>query len=159
MNELYLYLLQAVAMKDMNEARLIAAQLCRDASQDIPPDFLAWLDQHLADSQPQTEPGYSIPSELERLLIFEDVSKTFVPERYWVSEREKKVLDDIISQNEALEMSRNVQSNLRINPQYSLLLFVFTGFVYLMVRVFFRRILGFLHRKSRSRIMTQRFLW
>lgn len=104
MNELYLHLLQAVALKDMTEARLIAAQLCHDAPHDIPQDFLAWLGPHLAEPQSPSDSPYQLPPELERLLIFEDVSKTFVPERYWVSEREKKVLEDIISQNDACHL-------------------------------------------------------
>ena len=104
MDELYLHLLQAVALKDMAEARLIAAQLCQAAPQDIPQDFLEWLVPHLAESTTPTDLGYQLPPGLERLLIFEDVSKTFVPERYWVSEREKKVLEDIISQNDACHL-------------------------------------------------------
>ncbi len=43
----------------------------------------------------------SLPDDVARLLVVEDVEKTFVPARYWVSEREKKVLSDIVSLNEA----------------------------------------------------------
>lgn len=104
MDELYLHLLQAVALKDMTEARFIAEGLCRQVAEDIPPDFLAWLLPRLSEQQPQEDLLQQLPPELMRLLLIEDVSETFVPERYWVSEREKKVLEDIISQNDACHL-------------------------------------------------------
>lgn len=104
MDETYLHLLQAVALRDMAEARLLAEQLCHSSPQDIPPDFLAWLLPRLSEEQSQEVFLQQLPPELARLLLIEDVSKTFVPERYWVSEREKKVLEDIISQNDACHL-------------------------------------------------------
>lgn len=104
MNEIYLHLLQAVALRDMTEARFLVEQLCHNYPEDIPSDFLAWLLPRLSDSSSDPEFTHQLPPELERLLIFEDVSKSFVPERYWVSAREKKVLEDIISQNAACHM-------------------------------------------------------
>ena len=43
MNEIYLHLLQAVALRDMTEARFLVEQLCHNYPEDIPSDFLAWL--------------------------------------------------------------------------------------------------------------------
>lgn len=104
MNEITLRMLQALALNELEEARLYANQLCHDDASSIPSDFRAWLLPRL-EEQPRKIPSpQQIPPEIERLVIFEDVSQTFVPDRYWVSDREKLVLEDIISQNNACEL-------------------------------------------------------
>lgn len=46
----------------------------------------------------------SLPDDVARLIVFENVVESFNPSRYWVSEREKKVLADILSLNSACEL-------------------------------------------------------
>ncbi len=100
-------LLQAVAMNDLNKARSYAESFCLRNSETIPADFHAWLQQRFAFKSKLVEdlPAdqltvASIPPEVASLIVFESVEDMlykFNPRRYWVSQREQILLEDIIS--------------------------------------------------------------
>ena len=48
-----------------------------------------------------------LPPDVARLVVFENVLDSFNPARYWVSDREKKVLSDILSLNDACALLEN----------------------------------------------------
>lgn len=100
-----LMLLNAVVACDMEEAKFYALRICAEDTSDLPDDFREWLLEHfLADGisldSLLPEQG-SVPPDISTMLVIEDVTKTFNPRRYWVSEREQKVLEDIISLKES----------------------------------------------------------
>jgi len=90
-------MLQAIALNDISEAREYARHFL--GSPDLPDDFRHWLSPRLQEDSSIFNPN-SIPPEIATLVVCEDVKKTFNPRRYWVSKREKVILDDIIALNE-----------------------------------------------------------
>lgn len=104
MNENLSILLQAIAMRDMPTARHYARLFCIESEQTMPVELVQWLSPRLEDSA-----GVEIPFEIATLIIYEDTQKTFNPRRYWVSPREKKLLDDIINLNRGLSILRDAE--------------------------------------------------
>ena len=90
-NDLYM-ILQCVGMGDMDMARDFTKSFCENHSDILPQDLTQWvlprLDRDLITN---------IPAEIENLIVYEDVSKTFNINRYYVSKREKKLLKEIIN--------------------------------------------------------------
>lgn len=106
MNENLLCVLEAVACRDFPAAVSYLEQLCNDETAELPPGFKEWVfEQFEQFEQSEAESPefdlFELPPEVSRLLVFEDVVNTFNPSRYWVSEREKIVLEDILSINNA----------------------------------------------------------
>ncbi len=90
-NDLYM-LLQSVGMGDMESARIFAKGFCESNVEALSEDFSQWMIEHL--EKPVMLP---VPQELAHMVICEDVSQTFNPNRYWISEREESLLKEIIS--------------------------------------------------------------
>lgn len=96
----FFMLLQAIGMGDMGLARAFTFSFCQEHASLFDPDFIEWIMNQLTTDIPEPntpEPSApSIPREIENLVVCEDVSQTFNINRYWVSNREKKLLDEII---------------------------------------------------------------
>lgn len=96
-NDLFM-ILQSVFMGDLETARTFAESFCEENQQAFPDDFIPWMRERV--HKPAVLP---VPADLAGLVICEDVSETFIPNRYWVSTREEPLLNDILKLREANE--------------------------------------------------------
>lgn len=113
MDQDLIMLLQSVAMNDLKSAKLYAQSFSERYAANFDGNFLGWLQAEL-NAKPASsaiasaiekliEPEIHIPPEVEGLIVYESVEDLllrFNPRRYWVSPREKVLLEDIT------EMSR-----------------------------------------------------
>ena len=111
-------LLQSVAMNDLYQAKTYAYSYCLGSPTDISQDFQRWLLQKLSEkgdkpvTAAQEITAADIPPEVSNLIVFESVDDMlgkFNPRRYWVSKREKTLLDDIISMSRTGEQLAKAQ--------------------------------------------------
>jgi len=113
MNELLLeedlfLLLQAVGAGDLSLSRVFAESFCHTHRDQIPTDFMEWFLEKTREEPASSEPSDAtaefpdyIPFEVANLVVLEDVASTFNPRRYYVGDREMKLLDEIIALSEA----------------------------------------------------------
>jgi len=88
----FMMLLQSIGLGDMETAREFAKSFIESNKEALPSGFSEWIEDRL------TEPVIlPVPPEISHMVICEDVSQTFNPNRYWVSEREEELLNEIIS--------------------------------------------------------------
>lgn len=112
-----LNVLKCVLEDDIISARQYAQNFCSSETVfNIPDGFREWMLEGLKSESAEAESSAlvseiieSIPPEVASLLVIEDVKKTFNPRRYWVSKREKTVLDDIISINKSRPLIEKAQ--------------------------------------------------
>ena len=95
----FFMILQSIGMGDLDLARDFAGSFCRENAEALPPDFMDWILPRLTQ-----DPATALPLEVANLVVYEDVSQTFNPKRYFVSERERKLLDEIIALTKAEEL-------------------------------------------------------
>lgn len=103
MDETLLRVFEAIARNDLADAKYYTQQVCA-GDYDMPPEFSAWLMPRLEQPAAQSYDMFNLPDEIARLLVVEDPHITFNPRRYWVSDRQKHILQDIVSLNEACEL-------------------------------------------------------
>lgn len=112
MSDNLLMILQAVAMNDLEEARYYGRALCHESPSFLPDDFAIWLEDRLyCDPEPEESPmeeiSDDIPDDIQSFVVVEDLSKSFNPNRYWVSEHERNILEDIISLRKSSQLLAN----------------------------------------------------
>lgn len=119
-------LFQALAMNNMETTKAYAQSYVGRHASDFDPNFLAWIWPKLEEQSATSViasaieklivPEVCIPPEVEDLIVFEgveDIITKFNPRRYWVSQREKVLLEDIT------EMSSIGDQLLRAQIPYS----------------------------------------
>ena len=101
-------LLQAIGEGDLSLSRVFAESFCHTHRDQIPSDFMEWFLEKMRETPLSAEAGDTnpdfadhIPFEVANLVVLEDVAATFNPRRYYVGEREKKLLDEIIALRDA----------------------------------------------------------
>ena len=113
MDQDLIMLLQAIAINDLNSAKIYAKSFSERYATNFDSAFFSWLQSELMRKpagsaitsaiEKLIEPEIHIPPEVASLIVYEgveDLLLKFNPRRYWVSPREKILLDDIT------EMSR-----------------------------------------------------
>ena len=103
-SDLYM-VLQSIGMGDLDMAKEFTRSFCEANFDILPEDLTQWVIQRLDESSSP----YHLPPEIETLVVMEDVTQTFNPNRYYVSEREYKLLDEIIGLRESSELLANAK--------------------------------------------------
>lgn len=101
-------LMSFVADNQMDKARDFVKKFCE--SNEVKSDY-GYCNMLL--SQLRRSGGYlmELPSDIQNLLFKEDVSGTFIPERYYVSEREASLTERILCKNRSAQRLGNAGIN------------------------------------------------
>lgn len=101
-------LMSFVADNQMDKARDFVQKFCE--SNEVKSDY-GYCNMLL--SQLRRSGGYlmELPSDIQNLLFKEDVSGTFIPERYYVSEREASLTERILCKNRSAQRLGNAGIN------------------------------------------------
>lgn len=101
-------LMTFVADNQMDKARDFVKKFCE--SNEVKSDY-GYCNMLL--SQLRRSGGYlmELPSDIQNLLFKEDVSGTFIPERYYVSEREAALTERILRKNRSAQRLANAGIN------------------------------------------------
>lgn len=101
-------LMSFVADNQMDKARDFVKKFCE--SNEVKSDY-GYCNMLL--SQLRRSGGYlmELPSDIQNLLFKEDVSVTFIPERYYVSEREASLTERILCKNRSAQRLGNAGIN------------------------------------------------
>ena len=101
-------LMSFVADNQMDKARDFVKKFCK--SNEVKSDY-GYCNMLL--SQLRRSGGYlmELPSDIQNLLFKEDVSGTFIPERYYVSEREASLTERILCKNRSAQRLGNAGIN------------------------------------------------
>lgn len=100
----FFMILQSVIMGDLVSAKAFTEIFCEENKEVFSADFLTWMRTRL--KKPSILP---VPPELAGLVICEDVSESFIPNRYWVSGREEPLLEEISSLSAANTRLQNTK--------------------------------------------------
>lgn len=101
-------LMAFIAYNQMDKARDFVKKFCE--SNEVKSDY-GYCNMLL--SQLRRSGGYlmELPSDIQNLLFKEDVSVTFIPERYYVSEREAALTERILRKNRSAQRLGNAGIN------------------------------------------------
>ena len=111
LNDLTRQLMLAVARdNDLNAAKKIIQIMCENEKSASNKRFCQNIQNYLHTSSLNI---MEVPADLTGMLIMEDVSVSFQPARYWVSERELQLSESLISLHEASDILRQAGVNFR----------------------------------------------